>query len=80
MLCTNNFKINFSTYFANELCTKFISYKYYFCRTNSMCNVRSTITMSPMQNTIVTIYIKYLNFVGKNTVHNKNKTLVIFNI
>ena len=29
------------------LCTKFPSYNNYFCRTISVCNARSTITMFP---------------------------------
>ena len=28
-----------------ELCTRFLSYKNYFCRTISVCNARSPITM-----------------------------------
>ena len=28
-----------------ELCTRFLSYNNYFCRTISVCNARSTITM-----------------------------------
>ena len=28
-----------------ELCARFLSYNNYFCRTISMCNARSTITM-----------------------------------
>ena len=31
-----------------ELCTRFLSYNNYFCRTISVCNARSTITMFPM--------------------------------
>ena len=27
------------------LCTRFLSYNYYFCRTISVCNAGSTITM-----------------------------------
>ena len=30
-----------------ELCTRFLSYNNYFCRTISVCNARSTITMFP---------------------------------
>ena len=28
-----------------ELCTRFLGYNNYFCRTISVCNARSTITM-----------------------------------
>ena len=30
-----------------ELCTRFLSYNNLFCRTISVCNARSTITMFP---------------------------------
>ena len=30
-----------------ELCTRFLSYNNFFCRTISVCNARSTITMFP---------------------------------
>ena len=39
-----------------ELCTRFLKYNNYFCRTISVCNDRSTITMLHVKHVCCDIY------------------------